>query len=116
MRLVAIALLTAGCADSSLLVSNRSSFEIHELYVTQIENPSWGPNLLDEVLQPGESFTLDLCCGTYDTMLIDETGAICEVPYVDLCFEHADWVIRNTSCEVFEARAANEQRDTRRTD
>jgi hypothetical protein len=39
-------------------------------------------------------------------MLIDETGAICEVASVDLCFDEADWIIRNNTCDVFEARAA----------
>jgi hypothetical protein len=50
--------------------------------------------------------TLGLDCGTYDAMLIDETGAICEIQGLDLCYENADWIIRNNSCAVFEQRAA----------
>ena len=50
--------------------------------------------------------TILLDCGTYDTMLIDETDAICEIPNISLCFEDADWIIRNSSCSVFEERAA----------
>jgi hypothetical protein len=102
--LLLVACATVGCADASLVVSNRSDFEIHELYVTQIENPSWGPNLLDTELRPGESFSVDVCCGTFDTMLVDETGAFCEVLNVELCFETDDWVIRNTTCRVFDTR------------
>lgn len=93
--------------DSSLYVENRSDFEIHEMYVTDVDSSTWGPNLLrGDILMPGESMFLGLECGTYDAMLIDETGAVCEVANVDLCYDDADWIIRNTSCTVFEARAA----------
>ena len=100
---------TSACVltDSSLEVSNRSDFEIHEMYVTPISSPSWGPNLLGgDILFPGDSMLLGLDCDTYDAMLIDETGAICEVSSVELCFDEADWIIRNNTCDVFEARAA----------
>lgn len=93
--------------DSSLLVSNHSDFEIHEMYVTEIDNPSWGPNLLrGSILFPGDSIELAIDCGVYDAMLIDETGADCEVTGVELCFDDADWIIRNNTCSLFEARAA----------
>jgi hypothetical protein len=108
---LALAATVSGCVisneDSSLLVSNRSDFEIHEMYVTPIDSPSWGENLLGgSVLYPNESMYVGLECGTYDAMLIDETGAVCEVMNVDLCFEDADWIIRNSSCAVFQERAA----------
>lgn len=114
MRLLTIAsfaCLVSGCVieggDSSLHVENRSDFEIHEMYVTDINSASWGPNLLHgDVLLPDESMSIGLPCGTYDALLIDETGAACEVSAIDLCFEDADWIIRNTSCAVFEQRAA----------
>ena len=66
-----------------------------------------GLNLLrGEILFPGEAVDIAVDCGTYDAMLIDETGAMCEVTSIDLCFEEADWIISNRSCDVFEARAA----------
>ena len=93
--------------DSSLSVSNESDFEIHEMYVTEIDSPTWGPNLIESsILLPGESMKLALDCNTYDAMLIDETGAVCEIQNVDLCFDDADWIITNRACAVFEARAA----------
>ena len=104
--------LATGCVistdnDSSLLVSNRSDFEIHEMYVTRVDSPTWGPNLLgNTILVPGDSMYVGIDCGTYDAMLIDETGAVCEVHQIDLCFDDADWIIRNSSCAVFEERAA----------
>jgi len=110
--LPSIALLTcvaSGCvmSDSSLRVSNRSDFEIHEMYVTPVGSPTWGSDLLGgDVLMPGESMFVGIDCGTYDAMLIDETGSTCEVSHVGLCFDSADWVIRNNTCSVFAARAA----------
>jgi hypothetical protein len=93
--------------DSSLLVRNRSDFEIHEMYVTPVDSSTWGPNLLGgDVLLPDEQMYIGLECGTYDAMLIDETGLACEVNAIDLCYDDADWIIRNTSCAVFEQRAA----------
>jgi hypothetical protein len=107
-----VGLSASGCVvttdeDSSLLVDNQSDFEIHEMYVTDVDSPTWGPNLLTgTVLFPGDSMLLAIDCGIYDAMLIDETDAICEVHNIDLCFDDADWIIRNNTCAVFEARAA----------
>lgn len=107
---LALSLVTTACViegDSSLLVSNRSDFVIEEMYVTPVDSPTWGRNLLGgDVLFPGESTFITLESGTYDTMLVDETGAVCEVSNIDLNFEDADWIIRNNSCAVFEALAA----------
>jgi hypothetical protein len=111
LALLLCAATTASCvivdADSSLRVANDSDFEIHEMYVTPVDSPTWGPNLLGgDVLFPGESMLVALDCGTYDAMLVDETGAYCEIPRIDLCFDDADWIIRNNSCTLFERRAA----------
>jgi hypothetical protein len=111
---LALAVGVAGSAcvitesDSSLYVANHSDFEIHEMYVTPIESPTWGRNLLgNDILLPGGSMYVALDCGTYDALLVDETGATCEVQNLDLCFDDADWIIRNNTCAVFEsARAA----------
>jgi hypothetical protein len=104
---LALCLATSACvitdADSSLEVSNRSDFEIHELYVTPSASPSWGSDLLGrDVLFPGESMFVALDCDTYDALIVDETGAVCEVFELDLCFDDAAWIIRNTTCAVFE--------------
>jgi hypothetical protein len=89
--------------DSSLLVDNQSDFEVHEMYVTDISSPSWGPNLLDgDILFPGDMMYVGVECGTYDALLIDETDATCEVNNISLCFEDVDWIIRNSTCAVFE--------------
>jgi hypothetical protein len=89
-------------ADSSLLVSNESDFAIIEIYLTDIGDPDWGPNLLrGDVLLPGEELLLGVDCGFYDALLVDEDDVECEVLDLDLCLNDADWVIRNNTCEVF---------------
>jgi hypothetical protein len=96
--------------DASLQVHNESNFVIEEIYLTEIDNPSWGPNLLrGDVLFPGESLILGVDCDFYDALLIDEDGVECELFDLDLCFNDADWVIRNNTCTVF--GAAKEARE-----
>lgn len=91
--------------DASLEVVNESDFTIEELYLTEVDNRDWGPNLLrGDVLFPDESIVLvDIECDFYDTQMVDETGAVCEVYDVDLCLNDAVWVIRNNTCTVWEA-------------
>jgi hypothetical protein len=113
--LLAIVAAASGCtsdgnSDATLTVTNKSDFSIVELYVTQVDNPDWGRNLLggDELL-PDEHTTLGVACDFYDAKLIDEDNVDCEVHDLDLCANDADWVIRNNTCPVFgAARAARE--------
>lgn len=93
-------------ADASLLVINESDYTIFEIYLTEVDNPSWGPNLLGgDVLYPGEELLLGVPCDLYDALLVDEEGVECEIHAIDLCLNDADWVIRNNTCAVFEAAA-----------
>jgi hypothetical protein len=96
-------------ADASLLVVNESDFAISELYLTEIDNPDWGPNLLrGDVLLPDEELLLGVNCDFYDALLIDEDGVECEVFDLDLCLNDATWVIRNNTCTVFGAKQEGE--------
>lgn len=96
--------------DATLRVENQSDFAIEELHVTSVGSSDWGPNLLSgDVLDTGDSITLDVTCDTYDALLVDEDGVPCELMSVDLCFNDARWVIRNNTCTVFgAAKAARE--------
>ncbi|HEY1549977.1 MAG TPA: hypothetical protein VGG28_19240 [Kofleriaceae bacterium] len=88
--------------DSSITVVNHSDFTIEELYVTASASASWGPNWLGSVpLDPGDTITLAVDCGTYDVELIDETAVICDLYGLDLCFDDATWVIENSTCASF---------------
>ena len=104
---IAAAATLTGCVvqadeDASLTVYNESSFVIEELYLTEVDSPTWGSDLLgSDVLFPGEAIELGVDCDYYDALVIDETGLECEILDIDLCFNDAQWVIRNNSCDVF---------------
>ncbi|TMQ22527.1 MAG: hypothetical protein E6J91_01240 [Deltaproteobacteria bacterium] len=97
----------AGCssdssASGSLRVQNNSDFAIVEIHVAPVGSTSWGPNLISgDTLNPGEQLTVDISCGTYDALLVDESGVDCQLQSVDLCLNIADWIIRNNTCTVF---------------
>ena len=116
-----------GCAGSatveveptpgaSLTVVNDSDYVIYEIYLTETDNPDWGPNLLrGDVLYPDEELVLGVPCDFYDALLVDEDDVECEVHDLNLCLNDAVWVIRNNTCSVFEAEAkkrAAEQANT----
>jgi len=92
--------------ESNLLVVNESDFVIEELYVTDVGNPSFGPNLLaGDALFPGEQILLGVVCDFYDVLIVDEAGVECEIDAIDLCLNDATFVINNDTCTVFEAEA-----------
>lgn len=92
---------------ASLSVVNDSDFALVEIYLTETDNPDWGPNLLrGDVLLPDESLTLGVPCDFYDALIVDEDDVECEVHDLDLCSNDATWVFRNNTCPVFAAEAA----------
>lgn len=92
-------------ADATLLVENDSSFVLVDLRVTEVDDPSWGPNLIGpEALFPGEAIEVFVDCGFYDVLIEDELGAVCELSSVDLCWEDVAWVITDAelaACDEF---------------
>jgi hypothetical protein len=90
---------------ATLEVSNESDFVITDIYLTEVGNPDWGPNLLrGDVLLPDESLVLvDIRCDFYDAQLIDEDGVECELLDIDLCLNDALWIVRNNTCAVWTA-------------
>ncbi|HEX8106961.1 MAG TPA: hypothetical protein VF516_04490 [Kofleriaceae bacterium] len=105
----------AGCGGDGndhgqLNVHNESDFAVVEIRVTSVGSTTWGPNLISgDILAPGESLAIDVSCDQYDALLVDDSGAQCTVHDIDLCFNTADWIIRNDTCPVFaSARAARE--------
>jgi hypothetical protein len=88
--------------ETTLLVVNESDFVIEELYITDVGNPSFGPNLLaGDALLPGEEILLGVLCDFYDVLIVDEAGVECEIDAIDLCLNDATFVIRNETCSVF---------------
>jgi hypothetical protein len=100
-------LLASGCiivdediadrpSDASLTIENQSDFAISEIRVTEVDNPSWGPNLTGgALLYPGESLTVLVDCDLYDVLVVDVDGFGCELLDLELCFDDAVWVITN---------------------
>lgn len=79
---------------SSVRIHNRSSWDIHELYLSPVDDDDWGPDQLGRhVIGSGETFTLtDVRCDSYDVRLVDEDDDACVVGDVRLCGKET-WTI-----------------------
>lgn len=80
--------------DSSLTIANDSSYFIEQIHLAEVSDPTWGPDLIDGALAPGEEVVIvGITCGTYDVLVVDETGVECELANLDLCFSDDIWAI-----------------------
>lgn len=99
LALVFCGLMIGACSSNSdpgasITITNVSSYDIYELYVTPTGDPNWGSDLLGgDFLGYNEQITVDVDCGYYDVLLVDDTGAECEVDNQDLCGTDDEWVI-----------------------
>ena len=86
-------------------VTNRTDWEIHELYLSSADDENWGPDQLgEEVIGKGESFTLmGIPCDDYDIKIVDEEGDACIVAAVDICGDNQEWAI--TSGDLLQCQA-----------
>jgi hypothetical protein len=108
------ALLAAGpgiatSADSQVVIVNKSDWEIHQLFLSTVDEEEWGPDQLGEEVIPagGGRFTLRrIPCASYDVQLIDEDGDTCVVGDVGLCGDSDTWVISNK--DLLACQAATE--------
>jgi hypothetical protein len=99
----------------SVTIVNKSSFEFHNMYLSPTSTNEWGPDQLgDNVINPGESFTLkDIPVNAYDFKMIDEDGDDCIASGVKLNasetveFDDADLV----GCQVATAEEEDEADD-----
>jgi hypothetical protein len=93
--LLVTALAACGGGDSSLTITNDSSYTLLEINLAAIDDPNWGPDLLGaEVLDPGDSLVItEIDCDTYDVRVVDDTNAECVLTELDLCFDDAVWFI-----------------------
>lgn len=86
----------AGKFDSVVTVKNESLWQIHQMYLSSVDEDEWGPDQLGEQVidSEGGSFKLSgVPCDSYDVRLIDEDGDECVVREVDLCGEAQTWTI-----------------------
>jgi hypothetical protein len=86
--------------DATLTIHNESSYVLTEVRLAEVDDPSWGPNLLPDVLYPGEHLVIvDIDCGDYDVLVVDEFGVECVLADITLCFEDEDWVIDDVTLD-----------------
>lgn len=91
--------------SADVKVTNRTEWEIHELYLSSTDEESWGPDQLgDDVIGKDESFTvLGIPCDDYDVKIVDEDGDECVVAKVDICGDNQEWAITTADllkCQV----------------
>lgn len=106
------ALLTPAFAadtDAVVAITNNSSWDLHNLYISSVDDQEWGPDQLgDAVIASGESFTLNnIPCDAYDVRVVDEDGDECVVNAVALCADKDAWVIDDT--DLLACQAASEE-------
>lgn len=96
----------AGKFDSVVTVKNSSLWEIHQMFLSSVDEEEWGPDQLGEQVidAQGGSFKLSgVPCDSYDVRLVDEDGDACIVREVDLCGDNATWTISDEdllSCQA----------------
>jgi len=84
-----------GNPDGTITIDNSSTHVLTGVYVAPVDQISWGPNLLPDVLFTGERITVLVSCSTYDVMVTDDQQRDCVLGNLDLCFSDQLWVIDN---------------------
>jgi hypothetical protein len=107
---IAIAMLIgpivrAGSLDSAVEIVNESMWNIHELYLSSVDDEEWGPDQLGQhVIESGASHQISgIPCDAYDVKIVDEDGDECVVGGVALCADKDAWVISDEdllTCQV----------------
>jgi hypothetical protein len=89
--------IAAQADNNSVVIKNKSDWEIHQFFLSPVDTDKWGPDQLgDQVISTGGTFTLhSIPCDSYDVKLVDEDGDECVVPGVDICSGQAGWIISN---------------------
>lgn len=117
LRLAALAVLSAALVapaaaadtDAVVTISNKSSWDLHHLFISSVDEEEWGPDQLgDAVIVSGEDFTLNnIPCDAYDVRLVDEDGDECVVSAVPLCVDKDAWVIEDS--DLLACQAATDE-------
>ncbi|OQA18614.1 MAG: hypothetical protein BWY63_01985 [Chloroflexi bacterium ADurb.Bin360] len=81
-------------AGASLEVINQSGMELTELYISSVEDSSWGANWLSESLAAEDSIIFqDLDEGTYDLKITYNDGSTAEIVYNVLLSDESTWTV-----------------------
>ncbi|HVK71673.1 MAG TPA: hypothetical protein VM734_00070 [Kofleriaceae bacterium] len=97
-----------GCNDdddidfgTTMVLQNRSSFALEEVRLARIDDPEFGPDLLPDVLLPGEDLIINnIDCGVFDVLIVDELGVPCTLTDLELCVSSDVFVIDDTLLDI----------------
>ncbi len=97
---IMLSVTTTSVFALDLIISNKSKYDIHELYVSKSKSSQWGPDQLrKETIDAGNKFTLrGVADGTYDLKVVDEDGTECTIE--DASFDESkEWTITSRMLE-----------------
>lgn len=83
-----IAAFTGATKGTKIItVVNKTTFNIDRVYLSPVEEKTWGNDLLDEteVLEPGDQVDIEIECGEWDVKLVAADESTCELSAVDIC-------------------------------
>jgi hypothetical protein len=74
-------------SSKTITVVNSTDFTIDRIFLSPVEEATWGEDILGEVevLKAGEEVDIEIDCGNWDVKLVAEDGSTCEVAAVDIC-------------------------------
>lgn len=83
---------------SKVIVVNKSSWAIHEMYFSPTDESEWGEDQLGaQTIETDEQFTLSgIPCDNWDIKVVDEDGDECVIENVGLCEDADRWVINDS--------------------
>lgn len=103
-----VAPAVAGKNESKVIIINKSSWAIHEMYFSSTDETEWGEDQLGrQTINTGDKFTLTgVPCGSWDIRVVDEDGDECIIEDVGLCADADKWVINDK--DLLRCQAATE--------
>jgi len=73
--LVVAALSSCSLFQATLTIYNTSSYTVTEVYISPVDEDTWGDDWLDASIPPGGSYEFDgICADTYDLLVIESFG------------------------------------------
>lgn len=97
----------SAAADSTIVIKNKSGWDLYEIYFAPASQDTWGEDHLgDEILEQGDSLTLTgVGKGRWDIRLVDEDGDECVLSDVHITASET-WTV--TEDQLLGCQAATE--------
>jgi hypothetical protein len=92
----AMTMLSAATVPSSAItIVNNSSWEIHHLYLSPVDNEAWGPDQLSQTINPGATITLNVSWDQPTVKLVSEDQNGCFLDKTIDATSNGSWTITN---------------------